>query len=79
MGCHAGDPDCPTGICRGGDLFVRRTGRTLWLHDAPYSFVGSVSWGIAWDPQGCRVTSLADHEEALARTFDDLSDVWESI
>lgn len=75
VGCHSGDPGCPSGLCRGGDPFVRRTGRTLWLHDAPYSFVGSVSWGIAWDPDGCRVTSLADQNRALARTFDDLSDV----
>jgi mannan endo-1,4-beta-mannosidase len=72
-GCSASDPSCAAGICRGGDPFVRRIGQTLWLRDAPYTFVGAVSWGIAWDPDGCQVGSLPDHAQALVRTFDELA------
>ena len=73
VGCSASDPNCAGGVCRGGDPFVRRIGQTLWLRDSPYSFVGAVSWGIAWDPDGCQVSSLPDQTQALARTFDDLA------
>ena len=77
VGCSAADPNCQAGLCGGGDPFVRRRGRSLWLHDAPYEFVGAVSWGIAWDPDGCQV--LETHEEALERTFDDLADARASV
>lgn len=75
VGCHVADPTCAPGICRGGDPFVRRSGATLWLHAAPFTFVGAVSWGVAWDPDGCRMSSLPDQEQALERTFDDLADM----
>ena len=72
VGCRVSDPDCPAGLCRSGDPFVRRSGETLFLHGAPYAFVGTVSWGIAWAPDDCRV--LASQDEALVRTFDDLAE-----
>jgi hypothetical protein len=72
VGCHASDPGCPSGTCRGGDPFVRRSGQSLRLHGAPYAFVGAVSWGIAWGPNGCQV--LETQDEALERTFDELAD-----
>jgi mannan endo-1,4-beta-mannosidase len=59
------------------DPFVRRRGQGLWLQGSPYAFVGTVSWGIAWDPDGCNV--LASQEEALSRTFGDLADARASV
>jgi mannan endo-1,4-beta-mannosidase len=80
VGCHAGDPACPAGSCGGGDPFVRRTAETLWLHGAPYSFVGTVSWSVAGaDGSGCWTTSYSTPDAALARTFDDLSDMRVSV
>jgi len=73
-GCHPSDPDCPLGTCRSGDPFVRRSGQSLSLRGAPYGFVGTVSWGIAWGSR-CTVDSMPDHEAALLRTFDDLVDM----
>ena len=70
VGCRASDPSCPEGVCRSGDPFVRRSGSALKLHGAPYAFVGTVSWGIAWDPDDCRV--LESPDAAVERTFDDL-------
>jgi len=77
VGCRTDDPSCQAGRCGGGDPFVRRRGQSLWLHDAPYEFVGAVSWGIAWAPTGCQV--LGSPEEALERTFDDLADARASV
>jgi hypothetical protein len=51
---------------------VRRFGDALLLHDAPYRFVGTVSWGLAWASDGCQVYSQADRDQAIARTFADL-------
>ncbi len=72
VGCHADDPTCPAGICRSGDPFVRRSGGTLSLHGAPYAFLGAVSWGIAWAPDGCKL--LGSLDEGIERTFADLVD-----
>jgi hypothetical protein len=77
-GCDPAEPSCPAGTCRGGDPFVRRSGDTLLLHDAPYRFVGTVSWGLAWS-DACRVTSLDGQEEALSRAFTDLSRMRASV
>jgi hypothetical protein len=71
-GCDPADPSCPAGVCGSGDPFVRRFGDTLLLHDAPYRFVGTVSWGLAWS-DACRVGSLENQEQALSRTFSELS------
>lgn len=74
-GCLSTDPGCGAGVCRGGDPFVRRLGQTLWLHDSQFTFVGTVSWGIAWDPDGCRVSGFPDHEQALSSAFDQLAEM----
>ncbi len=73
VGCDPADPTCPPGLCSSGDPFVRRFGDTLLLHDAPYRFVGTVTWGLAWANDGCQVSSLENQEQALSRTFSDLS------
>jgi len=75
VGCHVDDPACPAGTCGGGDPFVRRTGETLWLHGASYSFLGTVSWAVAGNGSGCWTSSYPTHDEALKRTFDDLADM----
>jgi hypothetical protein len=75
VGCHADDPACSVGTCRGGDPFVRRTAETLWLHGAPYSFVGAVSWAVAGTSGGCWTSNYPTPEAALQRTFDDLADM----
>jgi len=79
IGCHEGAVGCAPGACRSGDPFVRRSGQTLRLRGAPYRFTGSVSWGIAWGREQCRVTSMPDQEQALVRTFDDLVDLRASV
>ncbi len=78
-GCKLAEASCSAGTCRGGDPFVRRSGQALWLHDAPYRFLGAVSWGIGWDPDGCRVYSLPDQDQALAQAFDDFVDMRVSV
>jgi hypothetical protein len=77
VGCRESDPGCAPGLCRSGDPFVRRVGSTLWLHGHPYTFVGTVSWGIAWATDGCQV--LETQNEALERTFGDLVDARVSV
>lgn len=75
VGCKTGDASCAPGTCRSGDPFVRRRqAQGLWLHDRPYRFVGTVSWGIAWSSD-CSVDTLPDQESALERVFDDLVDL----
>jgi hypothetical protein len=46
----------------------------LWLHDSPYRFLGTVSWGIAWG-RFCTVGTMPDQDAALVRLFDDLVDL----
>ncbi|HVR19781.1 MAG TPA: hypothetical protein VMS65_08795, partial [Polyangiaceae bacterium] len=77
VGCRESEAGCAPGLCRSGDPFVRRVGATLWLHEYPYTFVGAVSWGIAWAPDGCQV--LGTQAEALERTFGDLVDARVSV
>lgn len=74
VGCLTTDENCAAQSCRGGDPFVRRSGRALRLHDAPYQFLGVNSWGIAWDPSpnGCRIFEFSSQDGALVRMFDDL-------
>lgn len=74
-GCKTTDSDCAPGECLTGDPFVRRrAGQKLWLHERPFRFVGTVSWGIAWG-RSCTLSTLPDQTTALARTFDDLVDL----
>jgi hypothetical protein len=75
VGCHVDDPACPAGSCGGGDPFVRRTAETLWLHGAPYSFLGAVSWAVAGTSGGCWTSSYPTQDAGLQRTFDDLADM----
>lgn len=75
-GCRANEPGCPSQTCQGGDPFIRRAGRSLWLHDKPFRFVGinawGVAWGLSWAPEECRYDAFATQDEALAQTFDAL-------
>jgi mannan endo-1,4-beta-mannosidase len=71
-GCLSSDPACAPGICSSGDPFVRRTGQSLSLRGAPYTFLGAISWGIAWAEGGCTIDTLPNQQVALDRTFDDL-------
>ena len=72
-GCLSSDPACTPGICSSGDPFVRRVGESLSLRGAPYTFLGAISWGIAWAEGGCTIDSLPNQGAALDRTFDDLA------
>jgi hypothetical protein len=72
-GCLSTDPACLPGVCASGDPFVRRTGQSLSLRGRPYTFVGAISWGIAWAEGSCTIDTLDSQAAALDRTFDDLS------
>lgn len=72
-GCTSNDPACVVGVCRGGDPFVRRSGEALFLHGAPFEFVGVVSWWLAWQDNGCRLTSYPTQQVALDASFDQLA------
>jgi mannan endo-1,4-beta-mannosidase len=72
QGCLSSDPACAPGMCASGDPFVRRTGQSLSLRGRPYTFVGAISWGIAWAEGACTIDTLDDQAAALDRTFDDL-------
>jgi mannan endo-1,4-beta-mannosidase len=72
-GCTSSNATCGVGRCSSEDPFVRRSGEGLFLHGAPFSFVGSVSWGIAWDDNGCRISAYASQQDALGPTFDELA------
>ena len=71
-GCTSNDPSCGAGTCRGGDPFVRRSGEALFLHGAPFTFVGTVSWQLAWN-EACHVGSYASQADALGPIFDELA------
>ena len=76
VGC---DPaQCPPATCLDGDPFVRRAGRTLWLRDRPYRFIGVNAWGIA-NSSDCHFSGFGSHDEALARAFDDLANMRVSV
>lgn len=75
VGCFTTDASCAAGTCRGGDPFVRRSGQTLSLRGSPYSFVGTVSWGIAWAAEDCRVSSFESQTDVLTVAFDDLAEM----
>lgn len=74
-GCLSSDPACAPGVCSTGDPFVRRTGQSLSLRGAPYTFLGALSWGIAWAEGACTIDSLPNQSAALVRTFDDLAEM----
>lgn len=78
-GCMPSDPSCGTGRCGSGDPFVRRIGEALFLHSAPFVFVGTVSWGIAWADNGCQVSAFETQEEALGKMFDELAAMQVSV
>jgi hypothetical protein len=52
---------------------VHRSGEALFLHNAPFNFVGSVSYGLAWADNGCQVSGYSSQAEALGPTFDELA------
>jgi hypothetical protein len=72
-GCASSDPTCGAGVCASGDPFVRRSGEALFLHGAPFTFVGTVSWGLAWADSGCQVAAYSSQQAALEPTFDALA------
>ena len=78
-GCVSSDPTCGVGKCAGGDPYVRPVGGALSLHNEPFVFIGTVSWGIAWADNGCKVSAYASQEEALAEIFDDLATMHVSV
>ncbi len=53
-GCSSTEPHCQPGMCRGGDPFVRRVGRSFFLNGAPFRFAGVSSWALL---QGTQCTS----------------------
>lgn len=76
VGC---DPArCAAATCLDGDPFVRRAGRTLWLQDRPYRFIGVNAWGIAYSNE-CRFSGFGSQDEALARAFHDLASMRVSV
>jgi hypothetical protein len=75
VGCRSHDPTCAPIACRGGDPFVRRTGASLTLRGQPYRFSGANSWGVAYAPDGCRISEIEDPELAAERTFDDMAEL----
>ncbi len=78
-GCLSSDPSCGAGVCAGGDPFVRRTGEALFLHEAPYSFLGTVSWGLAWADGLCEVSQYSSQADALGPVFDELAAMHVSV
>ena len=78
-GCLSTDPRCGAGVCAGGDPFVRRSGEALFLHGAPFSFLGTVSWGIAWADGGCQIGLYASQQDALGPVFDELATMHVSV
>jgi mannan endo-1,4-beta-mannosidase len=78
-GCLPTDDACGAGVCASGDPFVRRSGEALFLHGAPFTFVGTVSWGIAWADNGCQIASYSSQQAALPPTFDELAAMHTSV
>jgi mannan endo-1,4-beta-mannosidase len=78
-GCLSSDASCGAGQCRGGDPFVRRSGEALFLHGAPFNFMGTVSWWLAWDDDGCKIGAYSSQENALGPSFDDLARMHVSV
>ena len=72
-GCSSSNPACGAGMCASGDPFVRRSGEALFLHGKPFTFVGTVSWGIAWADDGCQISKYQSQQAALGPTFDELA------
>lgn len=73
-GCTSSDPSCGAGTCTSGDPFVRRNGEALFLNGAPFSFIGTVSWGLAWDENGCKASgAYGAQDAALSHAFDELA------
>jgi mannan endo-1,4-beta-mannosidase len=78
-GCTSTDPKCGAGICAGGEAFVSRVNEGLVLHQAPFTFVGTVSWGIAWDDNGCKINAYPNQTAALTPIFDELATMHVSV
>jgi hypothetical protein len=79
IGCTSSNPSCGAGTCASGDWFVRRSGETLSLHGAPFSFVGSGSWGLAFADNGCKISAYSSQADALGPSFDDLANMHASV
>jgi hypothetical protein len=78
-GCRASDATCGAGVCRGGVPFVARSGEALFLGQTSFHFLGTVSWQIAWQDGGCRVSGFPNQESALAPFFDELASMHVSV
>ena len=78
-GCTSDDARCNEGTCASGDPFVRRSGEALFLHGQPFTFVGTVSWQIAWADAGCKVGGYSSQADALGPVFDDLANMNVSV
>jgi len=70
-GCLSTDPSCQPGICRLGDPFVRRAGRSLLLDGEPFRFVGVATWALLQGTQ-CTSSSAEEREAWMQRAYDDL-------
>ncbi|MES1177438.1 MAG: hypothetical protein ABUL62_24160 [Myxococcales bacterium] len=73
VGCLSSDLSCAGGQCRADDPFVHRFGESLFLHNDPFRFMGTVSWWISWQAGGCQVGAYPSQEAALTPTFDELA------
>src|SRR6478735_652884 len=79
VGCTSADPSCGPGVCQSGDPFVRRNGEQLFLHGKPFSFVGTVSWGLAWADDDCEIPIYASQADALGPSFTELATMRTSV
>jgi len=70
-GCLSSDPACQPGMCRGGDPFVRRVGRSFFLNGAPFRFAGVSSWALLEATQ-CTSAKPEDREAWTQRAYDEL-------
>lgn len=70
-GCLSTDPSCRPGMCRGGDPYVRRVGRSFFLNGDPFRFVGVSSWGLLEATQ-CTTTKPEEREAWMQRAYDEL-------
>jgi len=71
-GCSSSDVTCGAGVCASGDPFVRASGEALFLHGKPFTFLGTVSWGLAWSDT-CQVSKYPSQAAALGPTFDEFA------
>jgi hypothetical protein len=71
VGCRSDDPTCPPGMCRSGDAFVRRAGRSFTLNGAPFRFAGVSSWAML-QPDTCATVKAPARAAWIQSAYDDL-------